>query len=340
MARRLTLEITEGVRRGKRFTFNDQKNVNAIAGRATNCDISLPGDIYLSRQHFMVKIRAHGMWACDLVSRNGTYVNGTRYGGLKYADASEIKVEDRCPQIELQDGDEIRVGGTRIQVGITSYELCPECGTEISAEGVTEEAGLDSVLACARCRERLVDSESAPASSKQQRCRRCGKYVQNPIESDRYTGQLCEPCREQVEAGPTILLQHLIKHISVHRVGDPLPHIKGFSIDRELGVCGFGAVYLAFRIKDDTPIALKIMRAEVTTSGREWKRIEQTLTDIRFRRGSRVAGFFDQGSKCIKIHVAMKVATGSDVQRLLDDLPAEEEAVLRAQGSGLSVYSV
>ncbi len=325
MANRLTLEITEGVRRGSRFTFNDQKNVNVIAGRATNCDISLPGDIHLSRQHFMVKIRSNGMWICDLVSRNGTYVNGALYGGLQYADTSTTDVQDRCPQIALQDGDTIQVGRTTIQVVITCYQLCQECGTEICEDGIGEDLGLDSALACASCRERLVDSESATESSKQRRCCRCGKYVQNPIESDRYTGTLCEPCQEQVEAGPTILLQHLIKHISVHRVGDPLPQIRGFSIDRELGVCGFGAVYLARRNKDDAPVALKIMRAVVTTSGREWKRIEQALADIRFRRGSRIAGFFDQSAKRIKIHIAMKVATGSGVQRVLEDLPSDEK---------------
>ena len=62
------------------------------------------------------------------------------------------------------------------------------------------------------------------------------------------------------------------------------------------------------------------MRAVLTTSGREWKRIEQALTNIRFKRGSRIAGFFDQGSKQIKVHIAIKVATGSGVERLLEDL--------------------
>jgi len=328
MINRLTLEITEGVRSGKCFAFDDRRDVNVVAGRATNCDISIPGDIHLSRQHFMVKISSDGMRICDLVSRNGTYVNGTRYGGLKYADTSGTDVQDRCPQIALQDGDEIRAGGTTIQVRITSFELCQECGTEIPEEGIAEEVGIDSALACDSCRERLVDSESAAESSQQQRCCRCGKYVQNPIESDRYTGKLCDPCLGPVEAGPTILLQHLIKYISIHRAGGPLPQIKGFRIDRELGVCGFGAVYLARRIKDDAPVALKIMRAVVTTSGREWKRIEQALTDISYRRRSQITGFFDQGSKRIKIYIAIKVTTGGGVDRLLEAFPAEEEPVL------------
>ena len=325
MANRLTLEITAGVRKGARFTFDNQKNVNVIAGRATNCDISLPGDIHLSRQHFMVKIRSSGMWVCDLVSRNGTYVNGIRYGGLKYADTSTTDIQDRCPQIVLQDGDEIQVGRTSFRVRITCYQLCQECGTEIPEEGIAEEVGIDGALACTNCRERLAESDLAEESSEQQRCSRCGKYVQNPIESDRYMGKLCAPCQDHIEASPTILLQHLIKHISVHRVGEPLPQIKGFTIDRDLGVCGFGAVYLAHRIKDNAAVALKIMRAVVTTSGREWKRIEQALGDIRFRRGSRIAGFFDQGSQRIKIHIAIKVTTGSGVERILEDLPSDEK---------------
>jgi hypothetical protein len=324
MASRLTLEVTGGIHSGKRFTFADRKDVNVIVGRATNCDISIPGDIQLSRQHFMLKIRSDGMRICDLVSRNGTYVNGTRYGGLKYADASGTEVQDRCPQISLQDGDEIQAGGTRFRVRIAFYELCKECGTEIPESGGAEELGIDSVLACRSCRERLSGTALGESSSGRQRCRRCGKYLRITSDGEGKTIILCEPCQEDVDASPTILLQHLLKYISVHQVGEPLPQIKGFRIDRELGVCGFGAVYLARRIKDDAPVALKIMRAVVTTSGRGWKKIKQALMDISFRRGSRISGFFDQGAQRIKIHIAMKVTTGSGVERLLKDLPPDD----------------
>lgn len=327
MVSRLTLEVIDDIRTELCFSFDDRKNRNVIAGRATNCDISIPGDIHFSRQHFMIKIRSNGMWICDLVSKNGIHINGIRYGGLMYADSSESGGRDQCPQILLNDGDEIRAGRTRFQVRIARYQLCQECGTEIPESDAAQEVAIDSALACSTCRERMVETASADGSSERQQCCRCGKYLPDTTDTGHYTGILCPPCQVHVETAPTILLQYLIKHSSEHQPGGSLPQIKGFTMDRELGACGFGAVYLAHQVKDNRPVVLKIMRAIVKTNRREWKRMEQAFMDIRFRRGARIAGFLDRGSKQTKIHIAVKVATGSDIQRILDDLPSQDKEI-------------
>lgn len=322
---RLTLEVIDDVRTGVCFTFDDRQHVNVIAGRADNCDICVPGDHRVSRQHFMVKIRSDGMWICDLVSRNGIYINGIQYGGPTYANASDSGGRDQCPQVALKDGDEIRAGRTWFRVRMDDYQLCPECGGEIPESDSARTAAIESALACSACRERMVGTgSSADGSSGRSHCSRCGKYLSDTIDADRYTGTLCLSCQPHVDAAPATLLRHLIKHIRVPRAGDRLPNIKGFTIERQLGACSLGAVYLAHRIRDDTLVALKIMQAIMATSGREWKKIEQALLDIRFRRGARILGALDRDSKQITIHIAMKVAAGHDIQRILDDLPSQD----------------
>jgi DNA-binding CsgD family transcriptional regulator len=68
-------------------------------GRNQSNDVSLPWDEEVSRLHAELE-RIGGEWTIsdDGLSRNGTFVNGSRIGG----------------RVRLRDGDVIRVGGTSI----------------------------------------------------------------------------------------------------------------------------------------------------------------------------------------------------------------------------------
>jgi DNA-binding CsgD family transcriptional regulator len=68
-------------------------------GRNPSNDVSLPWDEEVSRLHAELE-RIGGEWTVsdDGLSRNGTFVNGSRIGG----------------RVRLRDGDVIRVGGTSI----------------------------------------------------------------------------------------------------------------------------------------------------------------------------------------------------------------------------------
>src|SRR6201747_2324967 len=78
---KVNIEVTAGPARGKVFSIDHADLF--IVGRAKDSKISLPNDPYLSRQHFVLEISPPNCRITDLGSKNGTFVNGVRYGGRK-----------------------------------------------------------------------------------------------------------------------------------------------------------------------------------------------------------------------------------------------------------------
>ncbi len=85
------LIVKEGKRIGKEFRL--QPDVTSI-GSDVSSDIVID-DEAISRQHGKVRIEEERFMLYDLVSTNGTFVNG-----------------EQVAQHELQDGDEVRLGST------------------------------------------------------------------------------------------------------------------------------------------------------------------------------------------------------------------------------------
>jgi pSer/pThr/pTyr-binding forkhead associated (FHA) protein len=67
-------------------------------GRSSDNDVALAADNEASRAHALLEKVASKWFVRDLSSKNGTYVNGERVGGER----------------PLRDGDEIRIGQTRL----------------------------------------------------------------------------------------------------------------------------------------------------------------------------------------------------------------------------------
>ena len=104
---RVELHVTSGPAMGRHFHFN--KPDCFLFGRANDAHISLPKDLYVSRQHFFLEISPPLCKLRDLHSKNGVFVNGVRYGGrvplpkgIKQAPINEVL---------LKNGDKIIVGG-------------------------------------------------------------------------------------------------------------------------------------------------------------------------------------------------------------------------------------
>ena len=90
------LHIMNGVDKGCSYRL---KSDNAYIGRSLDNDISL-NDIFVSRKHLRVHRREGSRFIQDLLSRNGTYLNGRR-----------IQPGLEC---KIRDGDTIGIGGTLI----------------------------------------------------------------------------------------------------------------------------------------------------------------------------------------------------------------------------------
>jgi pSer/pThr/pTyr-binding forkhead associated (FHA) protein len=94
---RVDIAITAGPAKGQRFTFD--KPDRFLFGRSTEARVSLPADPYVSRRHFLLEISPPECKLTDLDSKNGTIVNGIRYGGKKPLRAEIMQAPDDVKEV-------------------------------------------------------------------------------------------------------------------------------------------------------------------------------------------------------------------------------------------------
>jgi len=117
MAARVTLKVTAGPLAGRVFSYD--RHDTFLFGRAPDCHAELaPDDATASRHHFLLEVNPPAARLRDLGSLNGTYVNGRKHGGREKHLTPEQAAQQPWPQVDLRDGDLIRVGATVINVRI------------------------------------------------------------------------------------------------------------------------------------------------------------------------------------------------------------------------------
>ena len=114
------LRITEGIAKGKVFTFAAHDTF--FLGRHPDCQMHLPDDTCVSRHHFILEACPPQACVRDLGSRNGTYVNGRKVGGRKEGESPEEGARRAYPEVTLKHGDRIQVGDTALEVHVTQAE--------------------------------------------------------------------------------------------------------------------------------------------------------------------------------------------------------------------------
>jgi pSer/pThr/pTyr-binding forkhead associated (FHA) protein len=111
VARRVILTVTEGSHRGQQFILD--RPAHCAVGRAPDCSVHLAGkleDCLVSRHHCQVDVEEPCVRVHDLGSRNGTFVNGRRIPGTESDFVCEHDTKVIPRELELKDGDEVRVG--------------------------------------------------------------------------------------------------------------------------------------------------------------------------------------------------------------------------------------
>ncbi len=131
----VSLVVTAGPIRGRRFEFRGHDTF--LFGRARDCHAKLAeADLSASRHHFLLEVNPPLARLRDLGSLNGTHVNGVRLGG-RGAQAGSEPARGGA-EVELRDGDEIRVGATLIRVEISASRACVCCRRPIVGQNPTE----------------------------------------------------------------------------------------------------------------------------------------------------------------------------------------------------------
>ncbi len=191
MSGKLILTITEGPKAGETIVFDEHDTL--LFGRLEDCHVRLQDDKFVSRHQFIMEINPPDARIRDLGSLHGTQINGQKYGGREKRETPEEGAKRQYPQVDLHDGDEIKVGKTVFRVSV----------------------------------EAAVSSAAEPMC-----CQRCGKDVSVEVGPARKGDYVCEACRQQAEADPEALLAALFQHapqptqdavnITDYQVGDLL----------------------------------------------------------------------------------------------------------------------
>jgi len=132
----VSLVVTAGPIRGQRFDFPGHDTF--LFGRAPDCHARLAAsDTSASRHHFLLEVNPPLARLRDLGSLNGTHVNGVRHGGRRADESPEEAARRDRADVDLRDGDEVRVGVTVIRVEVSA----PSPLARLAGEREAEDAG-------------------------------------------------------------------------------------------------------------------------------------------------------------------------------------------------------
>jgi hypothetical protein len=140
MPARVTLTVTAGPLAGRVFSYD--RHDTFLFGRSPDCHAELAADdTTASRHHFLLEVNPPRARLRDLGSLNGTHVNGQKHGGRGRQESPEEAARRRLPEVDLRDGDHIRVGATVFEVVIEGHRSTAPA--DASGEG---GSGLESLL--------------------------------------------------------------------------------------------------------------------------------------------------------------------------------------------------
>ena len=277
MPGKITFTITTEDKKVEKKVYEEHDTL--LFGRNDDCHVCLPDDTYLSRRHFILEINPPDVRFCDVGSRNGTYVNGVKYGGRARDETPEEGAKHEHPQVDLHDGDELRAGKTYFRLQV--------------------ETGADP-------------SEAV-------HCQRCGKDVAYEVGAARRGDYVCEACQKVAKDDPAMLLLALLQQARRAAQGDGEIHIPDYTIERKLGQGGMGAVYLVRHIRNGQQAALKVMLSKVpiTINAKEGKIFQREIEVTRSLKHKNVVELIENGAEGSIFYFLLEFCEGGSIYNLM-----------------------
>jgi eukaryotic-like serine/threonine-protein kinase len=271
MSKSVRLSVTAGPMKGKAFTFEEHDTF--LFGRLDECHCRLPDDGQVSRRHFIVEVNPPDACIRDFGSMNGTSVNEKKIGSREKGETPEQGQKRKYLEVDLKDGDVIKVGQTVLSVKIEAEKaagpvLCARCGKDVAEEMGGRKQG---AYICLACRQSI---EVDPAQ---------------------------------------ILMDMLAKAEGKAPPQEGLPVIAGYRIKRRIGVGGFGAVYLAERETDKLPVAIKVMLARVAVDEDARRKFSQEIELLKNLQHPHIVTILDSGSAGSAFYFVMEHCRGGSV---------------------------
>ncbi|WP_053084737.1 protein kinase domain-containing protein [Streptomyces viridochromogenes] len=315
---RVALTVLQGPLQGRKFEFPDR--TTCVVGRADDCALQLPEDEEysgISRHHCLLDINPPDVRVRDLGSVNGTYVNGDKIGQRDAGPAPHGADQLPSAERELADGDEIRLGGVRLRVGIHVPLCCATCGRTVP-EAEAEEAGAGApghraAYRCELCRTTEIPSTLglSPHSHGARTCAACGGRLGGEHTAQPFVEELCAACK----GDPERVMQQLLQ---VDEDGSRNLYLfGGYTIQRQLGQGGMGAVYLARDHQTDELCALKVMLPQAAGNEAAKARFLREMSTVEMLRHPHLVRLHDHGCWNGIYFFVMDYCDGGDVAELV-----------------------
>ena len=271
--------VTAGPLIAKRFQFDRPDTF--LCGRANDAHVCLRDDGAISRQHFMLEIAPPHCRLTDLDSRNGTYVNGVRYGGTDAPRAGERVATGGAKTVMLKTGDEIAAGATKMKVHVTSAAApvltargthCPLCRAELSPGTAGEEGG----------------------------------------------DYLCHACADQMRLHPFQKVRRMVVSMLESMSGRAHLDLPGFDVTDELGAGGMARVYRAVNRRTQQVVAIKVILPEMASHPTGYKLFRREIEVTRQLKHPCIVDLMHPvigGGACLFI---MEFVDGTDLHALMN----------------------
>jgi hypothetical protein len=157
----IVLKAVRGPLEGQTFEFGEHDMF--IFGRAVDCHAQLPfSDGKVSRHHFIIEVNPPDACIRDLGSLNGTFVNEVKYGGRDPAESPEDGAARTSLEVDLKEGDRIRVGKTEFLFEVRLTEKCCKCGRDIAETEKEDCKRMGEAFLCQDCEQRQVTGPVLP----------------------------------------------------------------------------------------------------------------------------------------------------------------------------------
>lgn len=277
----VTLTVLRGRTERSEYVFDERST--CLIGRGEDCEPRLPSDEghkSVSRHHCLLDINPPDVRVRDLGSRNGTFVNDEKIGQREAHHTPEQGRALGFQERDLVDGDELRLGrSVAFRVGVRVPQG-------------EDPAAVETVLppGCARCGREITHEIGT----------RLGEYV-------------CEDCRTE----PDAVLRLLIDLAQDGERAELAP-IAQYTLLRELGRGGMGAVYLARHQHSGHEVALKLMLPKVATNPNARKRFLREVALTRVLRHPNIATLYEDGFADGAFFFTTEYCEGGSLDRLLE----------------------
>jgi eukaryotic-like serine/threonine-protein kinase len=292
MPGKVTLQVMKGVNKGEVFTFTEHDVF--VFGRDPDCHAKLPlDDRTASRHHFLLEVNPPFARIRDLGSLNGTYVNEQKCGGRPDWESPEEAARRQFPEVDLKNGDNIRVGETVFELSIEAQNACARCGIEIPPPFASLCRQVGGLLICPDCSKKQEDDQV--------------DLVDDAVDHVILVDQ---------SISPEMIKGRLIDAYRNAKIADGSEtDLPGYQYVKMLGRGGMGLVFLAKRESDGAEVAVKVMRSKISVSDNAKAAFNREIEVTKNLSHPNIVKLLDFGSHNNNFYFALEYCPGGSLDQ-------------------------